>query len=632
MDDLESLLKHINSPLDLRNLGIEQLGKVCAELRDFIIDESSRNPGHFGASLGTVELTVALHYALNTPDDKIVWDVGHQAYGHKILTGRRDTFHTNRKFGGISGFPNPHESEYDAFIAGHSSTSISAALGMAIAAQQRGDEQKQIVAVIGDGSLTGGMAFEALNHAGFAQANILVILNDNNMAIDANVGALNQYLLDITTSKTYNKIKDETWNLLQKLSKFGPNALSVAQKFENATKLILMKESNLFESLNFRYFGPVDGHDVFHLTRTIQDLMHIKGPKLLHVRTQKGKGFKPAEESQTTWHAPGKFNKLTGKLIEGPEMISLPPKYQDVFGDTLVELAKKDEKVVGITPAMATGCSMINLMKKFPERTFDVGIAEQHAVTLAAGMAKEGLIPFCNIYSTFMQRAYDQVIHDTALQKLPVIFCLDRAGIVGADGATHHGVFDIPMMRVVPDLIIASPLNEIELRNLMFTAYSAHRTFVIRYPRARGEFPVKHHKMSEIQIGSGRCVCEGKDVAVVSIGPIGNRAIAAVKKIAAECNTNFAVYDMRFVKPLDTTLLQDVFSHYSRIVTLEDGVVQGGFGSAVLEYASEYGFDGHIHRLGIPDEFIPHGSQDELFELCKLSTEHIYSFLKQFVL
>ena len=463
---LNSLLEHIYSPTDLRGLGIEQLGQVCKELRDFIIDESSKNPGHFGASLGTVELTVALHYALNTPYDRIVWDVGHQAYGHKILTGRREQFHTNRKFGGISGFPNPQESEYDAFIAGHSSTSISAALGMAIAAQQKGETDRHIVAVIGDGSLTGGMAFEGLNHAGFSKANLLVILNDNNMAIDANVGALNQYLLDITTSKTYNKFKDEVWHMLKRLSNYGPNALAVAQKVENGIKSVLLKESNLFESLDFRYFGPVDGHDVFHLVRTIQDLRDIPGPKLLHIRTQKGKGFKPAEESQTLWHAPSKFDKNTGEFFVNEGGLETPPKYQDVFGETLVELAQSDARVVGITPAMGSGCSMNMLMETMPDRAFDVGIAEQHAVTLSTGMAKDGLIPFCNIYSSFMQRAYDQVIHDVALPQLPVIFCLDRAGIVGADGATHHGVFDLAFMRAIPNIVLASPLDERELQHL----------------------------------------------------------------------------------------------------------------------------------------------------------------------
>ncbi|MDA3882731.1 MAG: 1-deoxy-D-xylulose-5-phosphate synthase [Bacteroidales bacterium] len=618
---MDSLLKYINKPDDLRKLGIEQLGQVCAELREFIIDESSRNPGHFGASLGTVELTIALHYALQTPRDTIVWDVGHQAYGHKIITGRQSAFHTNRKLGGISGFPNPEESEYDSFAVGHSSTSVSVALGMAIAAKQNGDTNRQIVAVIGDGSLTGGMAFEALNHAGFAQANLLVILNDNNMAIDANVGALNQYLLDITTSKTYNKLKDETWNLLQKLSKFGPNALSVAQKFENAAKAIILKESNLFESLNFRYFGPVDGHDVFHLSRLIQDLSYIQGPKLLHIRTQKGKGFKPAEESQTTWHAPGKFDKITGKIHA--DSTPKPPRYQDVFGQTLVDLARQNSKVVGITPAMASGCSMIQLMEEFPERTFDVGIAEQHAVTLAAAMAKEGLVPFCNIYSTFMQRAYDQVIHDTALQKLPVIFCLDRAGLVGADGATHHGVFDIPFMRAIPHLTIASPLNEHELRDLMFTAHSSKKPFVIRYPRGRGQFIKPYTDMKQIAIGKGTCVVEGNDTALLTFGPIGNTAIAAGKYIRKTTNLTPAIYNMRFVKPLDTELLDTIFKSFAHIITIEDSVLTGGFGSAIIEYACGQGHLGKIYRMGIPDEFITHGTQEELYSLCKLDKDSI---------
>jgi len=621
---LERILENIIYPSDLRKLSIEKLGQVCIELREFIIDESSRNPGHFGASLGVVELTVALHYALNTPNDRIVWDVGHQAYGHKILTGRREKFHTNRKLGGISGFPNPNESEYDAFIAGHSSTSISAALGMALAAQQKGDTEKQVVAVIGDGSLTGGMSFEALNHAGFSKANILVILNDNNMAIDANVGALNKYLTDITTSKTYNKVKDDVWNLLGKLSKFGPNAQAAAKKIENGLKAAILKESNLFESLDFRYFGPLDGHDVFQLVRSIQDLSKIKGPKLLHIRTQKGKGFKPAEISQTKWHAPGKFDKETGEMYPNSNTEPCPPKYQDVFGETLLELAEKDKLVVGVTPAMASGCSMNILMNAMPERAHDVGIAEQHAVTLSAGMAKDGLIPFCNIYSSFIQRAYDQVIHDVALQKLPVIFCLDRAGLVGADGATHHGVFDIPFMRAIPNLIIASPLNEIELRNIIYTAYKAKKTFVIRYPRGIGENVEWKFDMKTLPIGKGEQIRSGKEIAIVAFGPLGNKAIEAANRISKEHSKEVAVYNMRFVKPLDIELLQTIFSEFNKIITIEDGVIQGGFGSAILELASLQNYSGHIHRLGIPDEFIEHGQQDELYELCKIDTEGIF--------
>lgn len=625
---MKSVFENIEFPEDIRKLGIEKLPQLCKELRDFIIEESSKNPGHFGASLGTVELTVALHYALDTPNDKIVWDVGHQAYGHKILTGRKKTFHTNRKLGGISGFPNPSESKYDSFIAGHSSTSISAALGMAIAAEKNGHPERQIVAVIGDGSMTGGLAFEALNHAGFANANILVILNDNNMAIDANVGALNQYLMDITTSKAYNRLKDDVWNFLGRLSKFGPNTQTLVQKIENGIKSIILKESNLFESLKFRYFGPIDGHDVFHLVRTIEDLKEIKGPKLLHIRTQKGKGFKPAEESQTQWHAPRKFNKDTGEMVELPDSEITPPKYQDVFGETLLELAKKDSRIMGITPAMGSGCSMNILMEAMPDRAIDVGIAEQHAVTLSAGMAIDGLIPFCNIYSTFMQRAYDQVIHDVALQNLPVIFCLDRAGIVGADGATHHGVFDIPFMRAIPNMIVSSPLNEIDLRNLMYTAYLSKKPFVIRYPRGNGESTDWHKPMEKIEIGKGEQIRKGKDIAILCFGPLGNIAMNAANEFAKLKGKEVSIYNMRFVKPLDTELLHNIFKTYSQILTIEDGVLTGGFGSAIIEFTCENSYTSKVVRLGIPDEFITHGTQEELYKICGNDYESILSNLE----
>jgi 1-deoxy-D-xylulose-5-phosphate synthase len=625
---LKSLLENIEFPDDIRKLGIEKLPQLCKELREFIIEESSKNPGHFGASLGTVELTVALHYALDTPNDKIVWDVGHQAYGHKILTGRKKTFHTNRKFGGISGFPNPSESKYDSFIAGHSSTSISAALGMAIAAEKNGHPTRQIVAVIGDGSMTGGLAFEALNHAGFANANLLVILNDNNMAIDANVGALNQYLMDITTSKVYNRLKDDVWDFLGRISKFGPNTQKFAQKIENSIKSIILKESNLFESLQFRYFGPIDGHDVFHLVRTIEDLKEIKGPKILHIRTQKGKGFKPAEESQTQWHAPRKFNKDTGEMVELPDSEITPPKYQDVFGETLLELAKKDSRIMGVTPAMGSGCSMNILMEAMPDRAIDVGIAEQHAVTLSAGMAIDGLIPFCNIYSTFMQRAYDQVIHDVALQNLPVIFCLDRAGIVGADGATHHGVFDIPFMRAIPNMIVSSPLNEIELRNLMYTAYLSKKPFVIRYPRGNAESTDWHKPMEKIEIGKGEQIRKGKDIAILSFGPLGNSALKAANEFAKLKGKEVSVFNMRYVKPLDNELLHTIFKTYSQIITVEDGVLTGGFGSAIIEFACENSYTSKVVRLGIPDEFITHGTQEELYKICGNDYESILSNLE----
>ncbi|MDR2962168.1 MAG: 1-deoxy-D-xylulose-5-phosphate synthase [Bacteroidales bacterium] len=622
------LLDAIQIPDDVRKLSIEQLAQLCKELREFIIDESSRNPGHFGASLGTVELTVALHYALNTPHDRIVWDVGHQAYAHKIITGRKEQFHSNRTFGGISGFPNPAESEYDSFIAGHSSTSISAALGMAIAAQQQGVE-RHIVAVIGDGSMTGGMAFEALNHAGFANANILVILNDNNMAIDAGVGALNQYLLDISTSRMYNTLKNTTWNFLERVSNFGVNIKKMAQKTGNAFKSMLLKESNLFEAFNFRYFGPVDGHNVFQLVRTIQDLQQIPGPKLLHIKTQKGKGFKPAEEKQTEWHAPRKFNKHTGEMISAPDARLTPPKYQKVFGETLLELAALDERVVGVTPAMASGCSMNILMNAMPHRAFDVGIAEQHAVTFAAGMAKDGLLPFCNIYSSFMQRAYDQVIHDVALQQLPVIFCLDRAGLVGADGATHHGMFDIAFMRAIPHLIVASPLHEIELRNLLYTAYKAEKPFVIRYPRGGGQFVDWKLPMEELEIGKGMCIREGNDIAILAFGPLGYRAHTVAETVAKTHNISVAVYNMRFVKPLDTELLNNIFAKFSAIITIEDGVKTGGFGSAIEEYAQQQRAQVAITVCGLPDEFIPHGTQNELHALCGLNEEGITQTILQ---
>ena len=524
-----SLLEQIEFPADLRKLSIEQLPQVCKELRDFIIDESSRNPGHFGASLGTVELTVALHYAFNTPEDRLIWDVGHQAYGHKILTGRKKSFDTNRKFGGLSGFPNPQESNYDSFVAGHASISISAATGMAIAAKAKG-ENRQIVAIIGDGALTGGEAFEALDYAGGSKANILVILNDNDMAIDANVGGLHQYLIDVITSPSYNRFRDKTWNFSTKLSQFGPDLRELFKKMGRGLKSLFFKESNLFESLGFRYFGPIDGHNVFQLTRTLQDLQNLPGPKILHIHTQKGKGFKPAEEEQTEWHAPRKFDKETGEMIPLPDKNTIPPKYQEVFGETLLELAQKDERVMGVTPAMATGCSMNILMKKMPNRAFDVGIAEQHAVTMSAGMAKEGLIPFCNIYSTFMQRAYDQVIHDVALQNLHVVFCLDRAGLVGADGVTHHGLFDIPYMRAIPNMIVAAPMNEIELRNMMFTAYSTPQPFAIRYPRGNGEYLQWHSEMQLMEIGKAEQLRSGEKVAVLTIGTVGKRLTKYIPK------------------------------------------------------------------------------------------------------
>lgn len=617
-----SLLEQIEFPADLRQLNIEQLPQVCKELRDFIIDESSRNPGHFGASLGTVELTVALHYAFNTPEDRLIWDVGHQAYGHKILTGRKKNFNTNRKLGGLSGFPNPQESDYDSFVAGHASISISAATGMAIAAKAKG-ENRQIVAIIGDGALTGGEAFEALDYAGGSKANILVILNDNDMAIDANVGGLHQYLIDVITSPSYNRFRDKTWNFSTKLSQFGPDLRELFKKMGRGLKSLFFKESNLFESLGFRYFGPIDGHNVFQLTRTLQDIQNIPGPKILHIHTQKGKGFKPAEEEQTEWHAPRKFDKETGEMIPLPDKNTIPPKYQEVFGETLLELAQKDERVMGVTPAMATGCSMNILMKKMPDRAFDVGIAEQHAVTMSAGMAKEGLIPFCNIYSTFMQRAYDQVIHDVALQKLHVVFCLDRAGLVGADGVTHHGLFDIPYMRAIPNMIVAAPMNEIELRNMMFTAYSTPQPFAIRYPRGNGEYLQWHSEMQLMEIGKAECLRSGEKVAVLTIGAIGNTAMKAVDKVYTETGKMAALYNFRWVKPIDSETIKTIAQSFETIITIEDGLIAGGFGSAVLEELESTHFAGTVVRMGVHDEFVPHGTQQELYKICGFDFDSI---------
>jgi 1-deoxy-D-xylulose-5-phosphate synthase len=611
------LLSEINSPDDLKKLDQASLVQVCDELRQYIIDNVSVYGGHFGASLGVVELTVALHYVFNTPTDQLVWDVGHQAYGHKILTGRRDNFSSNRIYHGLSGFPKRKESEYDAFGVGHSSTSISAALGMAVANQYKKDNRHHI-AVIGDGAMTGGLAFEGMNHAGVSNSNLLIILNDNCMSIDPNVGALKDYLTDVTTSHTYNRVKDEVWNLLSKFSKFGKSAQEVISKVENSMKTMLLKQSNLFESLNLRYFGPVDGHDVHHLSQVMKDLMDIPGPKILHCVTVKGKGYKPAEEGNATkWHAPGKFDKVTGevfkKVIDKPE----PPKYQDVFGHTLVELAEKNDKIVGITPAMPSGSSMNIMMKAMPDRAFDVGIAEQHAVTFSAGMATQGLIPFCNIYSTFMQRAYDQVIHDVCIQNLPVNFCLDRAGFAGADGPTHHGAYDIAYMRCIPNMIIASPMNEAELRNLMYTSQLPREgdAFTIRYPRGEGVMPEWRTAMEKITIGTGRKISDGKEVAILTIGHIGNYAVNVTKKLKKEGLTP-AHYDMRFVKPLDEELLHDIFKNFKKVVTVEDGCVVGGFGTAILEFMAENGYQAQIKRLGIPDAIIEHGTQEQLHAEC----------------
>ncbi len=618
------LLRMINSTADLKKLDADQLVQLSKELRQFIIDEVSTNPGHFGASLGVVELTVALHYVFNTPYDRIVWDVGHQAYGHKILTGRRDKFNTNRKYKGLSGFPNRFESEYDSFGVGHSSTSISAALGMAVAAKQKGETDRNVIAVIGDGSMTAGLAFEGLNNAGIENSNILVVLNDNHMAIDPNVGALNEYLLDITTSKTYNKVKDDVWNTLGKIRRFGPNTQAFIQKIENGIKSIILRQSNFFEALNFRYFGPVDGHDIKHLSAVLSDLKNIQGPKLLHCQTRKGKGFRNAEIDQTTWHAPGKFDKTTGERLKTEPTEKQAPKFQDVFGHTIVELAEKNDKIIGITPAMPTGSSLNIMMEKMPNRAFDVGIAEQHAVTFSAGLAADGMMPFCNIYSSFMQRAYDQVIHDTALQKLNVVFCLDRGGLVGEDGATHHGAFDLAYMRTVPNITVSAPLNEEELRNLMYTAQLPDKgTFVIRYPRGNGVMPEWKTKFQEIEIGKGRILKQGKDIAILSIGAIGNQVCNLYEKFDQN-SISVEHYDMRFVKPIDTNLLHKVFSEFDKVITIEDGSIAGGFGSAVLEFMSDNNYSAQVKRLGIPDRFIEHGTQQELYKECGYDQESIY--------
>ena len=627
---VENLLKNIQLPSDLRKLELEQLPQLCADLRQFIIDEVSLNPGHFGASLGVVELTVALHYALNTPDDRIVWDVGHQAYPHKILTGRKDRFPTNRMLGGISGFPSPAESEYDTFGVGHSSTSISAALGMSIAAKINGNKDRQVVAVIGDGSLTGGMAFEALNHAGHSRANLLVIVNDNNMAIDANVGALNEYLTDISTSQTYNRMRDDVWKVLGMMSGVVPNSQKLAQKIETGIKAIIFKESNLFQSLKFRYFGPVDGHDVVYLAKVIEDLSKIQGPKLLHIRTEKGKGWKFAVQNQTLWHAPGKFNKNTGELLKITSDKKSPPKFQDVFGKTIIELAKTNPLIMAVTPAMASGCSLSGMMHEMPDRAFDVGIAEQHAVTLSAGMAKDGLVPFCNIYSSFMQRAYDQVIHDVALQNLQVIFCIDRGGLVGPDGATHHGVFDISYMRAIPNMTVSAPMNEIELRNLMYTAQlPGGGPFAIRYPRGAGSIIDWQQDFEQIEIGKGRKICEGSQVAVLSIGQIGCEALAAVNALSDP--SMVALYDMRFVKPIDTAILHEVFAKYTKILTVEDGLLAGGFGSAVLEFMADNDYSAKVVRLGVQDTFVEHGTQEELRAICGYDANGIAQAIRKLI-
>ena len=620
-------LEQINIPSDLREkFKIDDLDQISNELRQYIVDVISEiGNSHFGASLGVVELTVALHYVFNTPEDQLVWDVGHQAYGHKILTGRREQFHTNRLKDGISGFPKRSESEYDTFGVGHSSTSISAALGMAVASRYKGEKNKQHIAVIGDGAMTAGLAFEGMNNAGFEKdANLLVILNDNCMSIDPNVGALKEYLTDITTSHTYNKVKDEVWNLLGKISKFGPDAQTIASKVSTALKGSLLKQSNLFESLNFRYFGPVDGHDAIGLARVLEDLKDIPGPKILHCLTKKGAGYKFSEEGDPTkWHAPGVFNKETGEIVKIIPKSPQAPKYQDVFGYTIVELAEKNSKVMGVTPAMPSGSSLNIMMKAMPNRAFDVGIAEQHAVTFSAGLATQGLVPFCNIYSSFMQRAYDQVLHDVALQNLNVVFCLDRGGLVGADGATHHGAYDLAYMRCIPNMVVSAPMNEEELRNLMYTAQLENKgPFSIRYPRGNGVMTDWKTPFKEIKVGTGRKVCSGEDIAILSIGHPGNFAQDAIA-LMKESGISIAHYDLRFVKPLDAVLLHEVFTKFKKVITVEDGCLLGGFGSAIIEFMVDQKYNSEIVRLGIPDEYVHHGTQEELWEDCGFDAKAI---------
>jgi 1-deoxy-D-xylulose-5-phosphate synthase len=625
-------LEQIITPNDLREkFTEEQLPQVADELRQYIVDVISEiGNSHFGASLGVVELSVALHYVFNTPEDQLVWDVGHQAYGHKILTGRREQFHTNRLKGGISGFPKRSESEYDTFGVGHSSTSISAALGMAVASRYKGETQRQHVAVIGDGAMTAGLAFEGMNHAGFEKdANLLVILNDNCMSIDPNVGALKEYLTDITTSHTYNKVKEEVWKLLGKISKFGPDAQTIASKVSHALKGTLLNQSNLFESLNFRYFGPVDGHDVVGLAKVMADLKDIPGPKILHCITRKGAGYKFSEEGNPTkWHAPGVFNKETGEIVKIIPKSPQPPKYQDVFGHTIVELAEKNDKIMGVTPAMPSGSSLNIMMSAMPERSFDVGIAEQHAVTFSAGLATQGLVPFCNIYSSFMQRAFDQVLHDVALQNLNVVFCLDRGGLVGADGATHHGAYDLAYMRCIPNMVVSAPMNEEELRNLMFTAQLKDQgPFSIRYPRGNGVMTDWKTPLKEIRIGEGRKVSVGEDVAILTIGHPGNFAQEAIQELK-ESSISVAHYDMRFVKPIDEVMLHEVFSKFKHVITIEDGCLMGGFGSAVIEFMVDQKYQAEVVRLGIPDEYVHHGTQEELWSDCGFDAPAIVKAVK----
>lgn len=623
------LLNQIKYPADLRKLSIDQLPEVCKELREDIIDEVSVNPGHFASSLGVVEITVALHYVFNTPEDRIVWDVGHQAYGHKILTGRREEFYTNRKLNGIRPFPTPLESEYDTFTCGHASNSISAALGMAVAARQTGNTDRHVVAVIGDGAMSGGLAFEGLNNVSSTPNDMLIILNDNDMSIDRAVGGMEQYLLNLDTNETYNRLRFKASQWLFSKGYLNESRRKGIIRLNNALKSALSHQQNIFEGMNIRYFGPFDGHDIKEIVRVLNQLKDMKGPKLLHLHTTKGKGYEPAEKQATIWHAPGKFDAETGNRIIA-DNTNQPPKFQEVFGKTLLELAQQNPRIVGVTPAMPTGCSMNIMMKEMPDRVFDVGIAEGHAVTFSGGMAKDGLQPFCNIYSAFAQRAFDNIIHDLAILNLPVVLCLDRAGLVGPDGPTHHGAFDMAALRPIPNLTIASPMNEHELRRLMYTAQLPDKgTFVIRYPRGRGTLQDWECPLEEIQVGTGRKLRDGDDIAILSIGPCGNDVSKAIDEITKEAQYNnckprsIAHYDMRFLKPLDENLLHEIGKKFKRIVTLEDGVRNGGLGSAVLEWMEDHGYYPEIIRLGLPDKFVEQGTVDELKKICGIDVSGI---------
>ncbi len=624
------LLSRIKYPSDLRELSIDQLPEVCKELREDIIDEVSVNPGHFASSLGVVEITVALHYVFNTPDDRIVWDVGHQAYGHKILTGRREDFCTNRKLNGIRPFPTPLESEYDTFTCGHASNSISAALGMAVAAKKTGHDKRHVIAVIGDGAMSGGLAFEGLNNVSSTPNDLLIILNDNDMSIDRAVGGMEKYLLNLDTNETYNKLRDKASKWAFSKGYLTDNRKKGIIRLNNAIKSALGHQQNVFEGMNIRYFGPFDGHNVREIVQRLRQIKEMKGPKLLHLHTVKGKGFEPAEKSATIWHAPGKFDAETGNRIIS-DSSNQPPKYQDVFGNTLLELAEQNKNIVGVTPAMPTGCSMNIMMKAMPDRVFDVGIAEGHAVTFSAGMAKDGLIPFCNIYSAFAQRAYDNIIHDAALLNLPVVLCLDRAGLVGPDGPTHHGTFDMAALRPVPNLTIASPMDEWELRKLMYTAQLPDKgTFVIRYPRGRGVKIDWKCPLEEIKVGTGRKLTDGKDLAILTIGPCGNDIADIIEDMKKEnCNISIAHYDIRFLKPLDEKLLMEIGQNFQHIITVEDGARDGGMGSAVLEWMEDHEFRPELVRIGLPDHFIEHGTIDELRKICHIDNESIKDTIRR---